>query len=173
MLKRDIEQLEKNIGYNGILHFWKRPADYMGESYYGHLIVPVGLHRDSEAIERSNFEVALEMLGGESDAVMVVRASHWAVGWAESLYIDPLASGASEAIEIAENIARSLEDYPLLDEDHYSQLQWDDATGYWLSMSLAERVELCVKYDINIFAARHDYIPRDDNGGLFDYLTAV
>ena len=35
-------------------------------------------------------------------------------------------------------------------------------------LSIKWRVELCQKAGVNIFAARHDWIPQDDCGYIFD-----
>jgi len=40
------------------------------------LVVPVSRNRDSNTLAESNFDAALEMLGGESDTVEVHRFGH-------------------------------------------------------------------------------------------------
>jgi hypothetical protein len=96
----------------------------------------------------------------------IERFGHWAVGWVEYLLVKP----GTEAEAVAEKLLARLEDYPILDEMHFSQLEWDEATDYWVSLPLAERVELCERYDVSIFAARHDYIP--DSTALYEHLSA-
>ena len=53
-------------------------------SYYS---AGVGQSRDSDCLEQSNFAAMLASLGGESETVLVVRESHWAVGWVEWIAI--------------------------------------------------------------------------------------
>lgn len=89
-------------------------------------------HRDSELVERSNFIVAERMLRasgeqtdatGELDGVAIERSSHWAVGWIERLLIAP---GNAELARIAAEITEALEQYPILDDDHYSDMESDE-----------------------------------------------
>jgi len=58
---------------------WTHPEYYLGETYYDYYVV-LSQHRDSDNLDKSNFASAVKMLGGESDTVLIVRASHWAVG---------------------------------------------------------------------------------------------
>jgi hypothetical protein len=81
---------------------WKRPSNYMGETFEEYYVL-LGRHRDSDSVSRSNFEVALEALGGESETVLVARASHWAVGWCETLLVD---ESDSKAFELAPSRAK-------------------------------------------------------------------
>lgn len=52
-------------------------------------VMPIMQTRDSEALERSNFAVALGRLGGESETVRVHRFRHWACGWFDLLLVHP------------------------------------------------------------------------------------
>jgi len=51
-------------------------------------ILTVAHTRDSGFMEESNWRVALDRLGGESDTVEVVRFSHWGPGWVERILVD-------------------------------------------------------------------------------------
>lgn len=84
--------------------------------------------RDSGPLELSNFEKALESLGGEGDDVEVHRFGHWGPGWFEIILINP---EKEKLVSIAEDIERALADYPVLDEMHHSQLCNDDYQGQW------------------------------------------
>lgn len=142
------------------------------------LVVPVGQTRDSGDLDQSNFSAALKMLGGEGDNVIVCRFNHWGPGWFEIILVRP---GTAEAAK-AEEIESSLADYPVLDEEDWSNREWDTACRTWEMMSLRERVELlgscretwlhCKYSDTpSIFAARRDELPQDPDGRLFEYLT--
>ena len=87
----------------------------------------VGQSRDSGARERSNFRVALQMLGGESDNVRVERYGHWAVGWIEEVYIRP----NTKEYAIACEIETALSDYPVLDESDFSNEEQEEAMETW------------------------------------------
>ena len=115
---------------------WTRPESYMGPSYHGYYCGP-GMHRDSDALARSNFKVALELLGGESAcedacddghtcAVLVVRDSHWAVGWIEYILVH---ESATDKLAILDGIYSKLEDYPVLNDEDFSETEMDEANG--------------------------------------------
>lgn len=145
-----------------MLKRWTRAPNYMGETYYDYFVV-LGQHRDSHSLDRSNFAVALTRLGGESETVIVVRSNHWAVGWVEGILVH---ESDKVSLETAEQIKESLSDYPALDDEHWSNLQYDEITEYWENASLRERLEVCQSANANIFASRHDY-PSEE---AFDYL---
>lgn len=152
------------------LERWTLPDSYAG-GHWPDYFVFLGQHRDSNALDRSNFECGLRELGGESETVLVVRKGHWAVGWTEWVAIH---ESDAEALEIADDLAGALTDYPVLDETHYSDLEWNEAWGYWERENLEHRIELCRGADISIFAARRDDVyPADPDGRLFDVLREI
>lgn len=69
------------------LRRWTMPDHYFGEVWPDYYSAGVGQSRDSDALEESNFRSMLKILGGESETVLVVRESHWAVGWVEWIAI--------------------------------------------------------------------------------------
>lgn len=64
-----------------------------------------------------------------------------------------------------------IEDYPVLDEGDWSELQCDEACTYWAQMSVKERADVCGRFHISPFAARRSELPEDPQGGLIDYLA--
>jgi len=152
------------------LERWTRPDSFMamdsGWQYSKAAFVFLGRHRDSDLLTESNFECALAALGGESDTVRVVREGHWAVGWVEWIAIH---ESDTKALNIADDILCALSDYPVLDESDFSEREWNAAQDCWESLPLSERLDLCRKADVSIYAARHNYIPEQDNG----YITEV
>ena len=72
---------------------------------------------------------------------------------------------------MASEILCALADYPVYDESHFSEMEWNEAIDYWQSMSLCDRMELAKDAGLSVFAARHDYIPYDDTGYIFEHLT--
>jgi len=129
------------------------------------IVVPVCRTRDTGPLEDSNFETALEILGGEGDRVEVHRFGHWGPGWFEIILVHP------RLVYQVEEIQRSLEDYPILDESDYSEREWNRATEYWSGMGTRERMDWCKQYDVSIFAARRDEIPSDRTGELLSALA--
>jgi hypothetical protein len=121
---------------------WTMPSHYFGASWPNHYSARVGQSRDSDALERSNFACMLAALGAESDVVTVVRESHWAVGWVEWIAIEADGTPESDkALETADTIAGNLQDYPVIDESHWSELEQEDANETWANCySPAERI---------------------------------
>jgi hypothetical protein len=151
------------------LERWTMPDSYWGAEWPEYFVF-IGQSRDSDALTRSNFECGLRALGGESDSVLVIRESHWAVGWVEWIGIN---ESNVEAILAADAMACALADYPVLNESHFSELESAEADEYWSSMRLCERVELCAEAGVSIFAARRDYIPSDDSGFIYERCAGV
>lgn len=94
------------------------------------LVLPVMRNRDSKCLEKSNFAVALKMLGGEDyETVNVHRFGHWACGWFEIILVKP----ETEAANKAEEIETKLENYPVLDENDFSNREFEEAHNVWES----------------------------------------
>lgn len=91
------------------------------------LVLGVAHNRDSSVLEESNWAMALEDLGGESDTVEVHRFGHWGPGWFELILVAP----GSQAAEDAEAIEAALADYPVLSDDDYSERCLDVANQVW------------------------------------------
>ena len=102
-------------------------ANFMGEIPEDCWLCLVGQNRDSDSLTRSNFTSALQILGGESDDVEIICHGHWACGWVEYLVVRE----GSVAQGIAEKIENDLEDYPVVNDEHYSELEQEDADDTW------------------------------------------
>jgi hypothetical protein len=120
------------------MSYTPKNLSYVGASWPDYYSSGVGQSRDSDALERSNFAVMLRELGGETETVIVVRESHWAVGWVKWIAIH---ESDSAALTIADAQKARLEDYPILDEDHCSDVEQDEANETWRNCySVKERV---------------------------------
>ena len=115
------------------------------------LLAPVSQTRDSDPLNRSNFEVVLAALGGESETLEVHRFGHWGPGWYELILVHP--SRESEVLAWEEKLS----DYPVADEEHFGTLEAEEAQEVWRDC-----------YD-NL--DRVDYIRRNPNQFDFDGLT--
>jgi|TARA_R110000823_G_scaffold136018_1_gene265305 hypothetical protein len=154
-------------------HAWKHPPDYGGYSPDGHYCI-LSQNRDSLLLDRHNYETAFEMLTdaalGNDKHVWDWRAHHWACGWVEYLMV---AKDAPEAVQIAAaEIIDALSVYPILDEDGYSEAEYEAACEFWESMDLSERIDLLRQAGQNIFAARSDCLPDDDSGYIHESLVS-
>ena len=99
------------------------------------LVAPVGLNRDSGALESSNWHAFLASLPGpEGGAWDLHRFGHWACGWFEVIILRP----GSAAVGVGEEAQRALEDYPVLDESDLSDREFEDACESWDAWGLRE-----------------------------------
>ena len=121
------------------LQLWKHPECYMGPTWEGHYVF-LAQNRDSDAQTRSTFIKGLEAIGGEdSENVVVARSSLWLCGWVENIYIH---KDAHDALQKADDVAAALADYPVVDEEHYCELEHEEAEGVWKDCySPKERLE--------------------------------
>jgi hypothetical protein len=124
-----------NPSIKGHLRRWTYPPNYGGATWYDYCQGIAGRSRDSEILEESNFHTALEILGGESEDVVVVCENHWAVGWIEWIAIH---KDAWDKLEIGERIRERFEDYPILDEEDFSRREWEQRTA-WIEEELKYR----------------------------------
>ena len=89
---------------------------------------PVGQHRDSDCLSRSNFTVIYGDLSARfGDSVDVARFGHWAVGWVEEIIFDV---GNEDCERAVAAWREKLDNYPVADEDYYSTLEWEEMRDY-------------------------------------------
>ena len=91
------------------LELWKMPPDYFGDTFEDHYIV-YSKTRDSDLLNLSNFhfiENELDEINDElsSDEISeeyytIQRASHWAVGWIEIIYVHKDSTEAKKQIQL-------------------------------------------------------------------------
>jgi hypothetical protein len=177
---------------------WKRPDSYMGAEWPDYFVTPFGVHRDSDALSESNNAVAVaklrkacEAAGVDPDAplpgtpaakpdslwgwadhsaILEPEASHWAIGWVRGLYVH---KNAPEAVlRLADDLCERAESYPVLDEDDFSNREYESAASAWENYSVRDRVDIIKQSGstASIFAARRAELPEDDNGALMEWL---
>jgi len=130
-------------------------------AYYGEhpdwLICPdLGTHRDADALARSNYAVLEQRLrdsDGDEETWHEESSGHWAVGWVAGLAVKP----GTKAEQILAAAEAELGDYPVLDEEHWSDLEYGEAIEYWDGLTLSSRVDWLKERGESIFAARADY----------------
>lgn len=142
------------------LVLWTRADNYCGTNYENHFI-GLSVTRDSCVYARANFAALLELLGGESETVIVARASHWACGWVETILVEATDSEASTKLDDA---LSAIESYPVLCEDTLMSMEQEDTeaqleqyTDQWvdtvnkaipgLSARDSKRIAVAVFYD--------------------------
>lgn len=86
-------------------------------------------HRDSDLLTQSNMdyiEKALEKF--DEDQVHYWEASHWAVGHTKGhmIRVHDESGQITEAFKVVYEILKRLDSYPILDEDDWSQREYED-----------------------------------------------
>lgn len=99
--------------------------------------------------------VIVECWNKEGDKVEIHSFGHWACGWYDLILVHP------DLKEDLEKIEKRLSDYPLLNEDEYSNRVFNEACDYWAEASIRTRIEICKDNNISIFASRSDCLPED------------
>lgn len=154
------------------MELWQRASNYAGEDFTGYRIL-LSHNRDSHTMAESNWDAAVALVGN-LPGVEIHRFNHWGHGWVESLLVRPDAPAST--VKACEEIESRLADYPLLDEDDYSEREYDQVHSSWKSASLRERIEACRKHGLSIFAARcadlGSLSDRYDTTMLWDELRA-
>jgi len=164
---------------------WKIPPDYGGQTWYGWYAI-ISQNRDSGCLERSNYRTVLERLRKYNselqaenidsrnaeydsvgdDTVTDTRQGHWAVGWVEVIFVH---SSNAAAVTIAQDILDALEDYPVVDDEDFSNLEYEEMSKYWSHCGMRQRIQECSDAGVSIFAARREYpLP----GRLEEHLIA-
>ena len=129
---------------------WTFPKNYFGARWDGFFVF-LSQHRDSDCLERANFDAGLaavrevaskDSIPGDQDegaTVQRVRENNWAVGWVEWVAIH---ESDLPALEAAEAILARLGNYPVADEDLFSQYETEEAGQVWANCyNPAERIK--------------------------------
>ena len=90
---------------------------YIGQRYDDYYIISSHC-RDSNLLEESNYQSIKKVLDENKINYIEVCMNHWAVGWLEQLLIKDNEYLGLEFIQ--DNILDKLQDYPIFDEDDFS-----------------------------------------------------
>lgn len=161
-------------------HAWKTPRGYGGFSPVGDYRV-MSRTRDAILLENINWYVACEELKAQAmdegrpgyipadrPAVYHFRANHWAHGWVEHLMVR--ADAPDEIKTAAGEILCALEDDPILDDQRYLQAEHDAVYDAWEQASIRQRIDYLEKVGLSFLAARHDALPEDNDGRLYEQI---
>jgi len=118
-------------------------ANYMGELPEACWYVVLTTNRDADLLTRVNFECAQKALEGfDPDSWEVFRFGHWACGWWEALCVKE----GTDAFEEGESLSDSLESYPVLDDEAFSEAEESEAHEVWESYRVKDRIEYIRRY---------------------------
>lgn len=101
---------------------WKYADNYCGEDF-SEYIQGCGQNRDSNILTQSNFGTLLDLLGGESKTVIILRSGHWACGWVEQILVH---ESDKKSLGILLKVHTTLEDYPILDDDDFNEREQEE-----------------------------------------------
>lgn len=117
---------------------WDSLSNYTGSIPESEWLVVMTRNRDSDILTESNWENAIELLGDESETVQIFRFGHWACGWWEAMCVKE----KTESEVIGQKIEDRLSDYPVLNEEHFSEMELEEANRIWESCyNKKERLE--------------------------------
>lgn len=131
-------------------------AAYWGERE--EWLIAYAQHRDSDTLTRSNWAAFVEALGGESDTVAIERSNHWAVGWVEYILVDPQ---DTERVKLAEELREQLDDYPVLDEMGFSNLEHEEYQEAWQDYGRSDFVR-GLRKKFNLSDAAEELLDQDE-----------
>jgi hypothetical protein len=122
---------------------------YFGER--GSWFIAAAVHRDSDCLTRSNFDVFKRELNalpevkawsGDESPIQIERFTHWAVGWCDYLIIDP---ACQAAVALAESMREQLENYPVADDEHFSATEQTEADETWANCYNPKERIACIR----------------------------
>ena len=131
-------------------------AVYYGDNPEWLIAVDLGSHRDADSLTRSNYAVVERTLrdaDGDQESWHEESSSHFLVGWTANFAVAP----GSKAESILRDAVAQLANYPVLDEEHWGDLEFEEASEYWNGLSLKLRIGDLAANGESIFAARADY----------------
>jgi hypothetical protein len=99
-----------------------RDASYWGDR--GEWIIAYTKTRDADILDRANWESFLERLAdANADDWTIETSGHWAVGHIDFLIVKP----DTDAATIAKTARAELDEYPVLDDELHSRMEYDSA----------------------------------------------
>ena len=127
-------------------------------------VCPVCVTRDTpeHSIDASNYAVMLrelEKIDPEGLDHEEHSFNHWGPGWFDIILVRP----ESACEQVARESAAAIADYPLLDEHDHSEREFHAACEAWEGLDLRDRIRICAKHGVSIFAARRDDLPQGLN----------
>lgn len=119
---------EYGQGQENFRRTWSGGFGYADSIPY--ITTPLGTHRDADALMESNWDVITREMDkvnhmgtySEHDSVVYHREGSCLVGWAEAVQVR---KDDAVAIKAALDIVNALENYPILDEEDYSEREWN------------------------------------------------
>lgn len=121
-------------------------------------------HRDSDIVDRCNAQeiekLLQEFVDADEPTVVSTTFSHWAVGWIDALIIRVYAPDGTitPAFSALYDALCSLQDYPVLNDEALSELEYDETQESWSSYGRSDFEDSLLELLSERF---------DDEGGTF------
>jgi hypothetical protein len=127
-------------------------------------VFPIILTRDADILTQSNFEVISKDLGADKVPGVVIHSfNHWGCGTFDLILINPWNKSAVDKAYEWEN---ALSTYPVADEDHFSNMEWEARSEYVANDGISDlSARLSSDYGLDL-----DNVPHDDMWVYFDKL---
>lgn len=135
---------------------WDSAANYAGEDLSDFYVAPAGINRDtSDALALSNWRVLWRELEPllQHECSGIHRFGHWACGWYELILIH---ESESAALQVADESAAALADYPVLDESDLSAAEHEAEEEAWENWALSD-------WRDHVSRRLDDLLPEDSN----------
>lgn len=121
------------------------------------LVAPCSRTRDSDNLEISNWEAmlaSLEEVDPDGKDFDIHRFGHWGPGWFKIALVRPGSAAHTEA----ERLADALADYPSLDDERYSRLEYEELAEYMSTIlhQTEREFEVEVDGDVDLMKAAHE-----------------
>lgn len=131
------------------------------------LVCPVMRTRGSDVLTRANWAAQDNALAAQAalDEVETHTFNHWACGWYELVIVKP----NTRAHEIAAELACSLEDYGVLSDEIYAEMEYDHAREMWDRSDVIEVLRDAGVSERTLEALSMD---RDDVSAILDFMLS-
>ena len=141
---------------------WEKPSNYLGGDYSDYYVI-CSHHKNSGLLAESNWDEVVKRL---ENHVKVASCGHWMTGWIEFALIHHT---DMEGIKLAQAIDDEIAEYPILNEDDFTERESKYAEELWDSMSGHEKQGYID--DLNLDITVSDTIYADDTWRLWEALV--
>jgi len=104
------------------------PKGLYDEGIENHKVV-ISQNRDSDVLARSNWDEAIFRLPENGETIQIRRVGHWSCGWFELLLV--ASDSPIEIQQIAGEIICNLAEYPVLNDELFSDMEMEEANEVW------------------------------------------
>ena len=123
------------------MKLWQTAENYAGENLSDYYVLISWQPDQWDSLAQSNYEFITD----EFDARKLPYREGNFGSWAGSFTAILIHKDDAESVELGNEMTEQMEHYPVLDEDRYSELQWEQAEDIW---EYGDKAEFCRKAGI-------------------------